>query len=143
MSHKRHLAQGLDPETANSKYPPKVQLISKYERRTDRRTFGERKNLFEVDLKKSEQKELVKPKVKVREDWVKGKKAGGHSELPEEEADAGGEEEVADRKASIAKGKKEQVTKQPQEEAEEQENNMVDAPAPAEAVVEEESDSLW
>lgn len=38
---------GLDPEALTGKHPPKVRLASKFERQVDRRTFGEKKHLFE------------------------------------------------------------------------------------------------
>ncbi|XP_055331180.1 troponin T, skeletal muscle-like [Paramacrobiotus metropolitanus] len=82
ISHKKHLAQGLDPEAASSRYPPKVQLASKYERRVDRRTFEERKNLFEQNGVDDKPKELVKPLAKKREDWIKPKETKSHRETP-------------------------------------------------------------
>ena len=38
INQKKYVAQGLEAD-ANQRYPPKVQIISKHERRTDRRTF--------------------------------------------------------------------------------------------------------
>eukprot|EP00091_Calanus_sinicus_P019610 TRINITY_DN4980_c1_g1_i2.p1 TRINITY_DN4980_c1_g1~~TRINITY_DN4980_c1_g1_i2.p1 ORF type:complete len:337 (-),score=118.06 TRINITY_DN4980_c1_g1_i2:41-1051(-) len=35
---------GLDPEALTGKYPPKIRMYSKYERRTDTRTYEDRKN---------------------------------------------------------------------------------------------------
>lgn len=46
----RHKAQkmGLDPdEAASSLYPPKINVASKYDRQTDQRSFGDRRELFE------------------------------------------------------------------------------------------------
>lgn len=74
INHKKHVAQGLDSEVANTRYPPKVQLISKYERRTDRRTFTERKTLFEQDKKIEEPKERVEVAAKTRDSWIKAPK---------------------------------------------------------------------
>jgi troponin T, fast skeletal muscle len=88
MNVKKHVAQGLDADAANSRYPPKVQLISKYERRTDRRTFGERKAIFEMEKKRLEELELVKPAAKKREGWVKGKKPAG------DDGEENGDEEI-------------------------------------------------
>lgn len=59
-NQKKYLAQGMDVEQ-NTRHPPKVQIISKYERRTDRRTFSDRKVLYD-GAKGEEQKELNKPK---------------------------------------------------------------------------------
>jgi len=39
--------RGLDPETLLGKHPPKVRMYSKYERRTDTRTYEDRKTLYE------------------------------------------------------------------------------------------------
>lgn len=71
INRQKYIAQGVDPE-ANARYPPKVQIISKYERRTDRRTFGDRKGLYDGN-KVEEKKELMKPKVVRRDDWIKKK----------------------------------------------------------------------
>jgi len=39
--------KGLDPEALVGKHPPKVRMYSKYERRTDTRTYEDRKTLYE------------------------------------------------------------------------------------------------
>jgi len=39
--------KGLDPEAFCGAHPPKIHMFSKYERRTDTRTYGERKKLYE------------------------------------------------------------------------------------------------
>merc|ERR1712029_906456 len=36
-----------DPEALTGKYPPKIRMYSKYERRTDTRTYEDRKKLYE------------------------------------------------------------------------------------------------
>ena len=41
------LKKGLDPEAFTGKHPPKIRMFSKYERRTDTRTYGDRKKLYE------------------------------------------------------------------------------------------------
>ncbi|OQV23772.1 putative NADH dehydrogenase [ubiquinone] 1 alpha subcomplex subunit 8 [Hypsibius exemplaris] len=91
MNVKKHVAQGLDAGAANSPYPPKVQLISKYERRTDRRTFQERKAIFEVETKRLEDlaAELQKPAAKTREAWVKPKKSAGDEDGEEDNEENG------------------------------------------------------
>merc|ERR1719369_723440 len=45
----RHKAmkRGLEPEALTGKHPPKIQTASKFERRTDRRTYDDKKKLFE------------------------------------------------------------------------------------------------
>merc|ERR1739844_680452 len=41
------MKKGLDPEALTGKYPPKIRMYSKYERRTDTRTYEGRKKLYE------------------------------------------------------------------------------------------------
>ena len=39
--------KGLDPEAFTGKHPPKIRMYSKYERRTDTRTYEDRQKLYE------------------------------------------------------------------------------------------------
>merc|ERR1711983_377467 len=41
------LKKGLDPEALTGKYPPKVRMYSKYERRTDTRSYDDREKMYE------------------------------------------------------------------------------------------------
>merc|ERR1712076_255979 len=41
------LKKGLDPEAFVGKYPPMIRMYSKYERRTDTRTYDDRRKLYE------------------------------------------------------------------------------------------------
>merc|ERR1712025_657852 len=41
------LKKGLDPDAFCGKYPPPIRMYSKYERRTDTRTYEDRKKLYE------------------------------------------------------------------------------------------------
>merc|ERR1712014_290850 len=41
------LKKGLDPEAFTGKYPPMIRMYSKYERRTDTRSYEDRKKLYE------------------------------------------------------------------------------------------------
>merc|ERR1711955_51410 len=41
------MKKGLDPEALVGKYPPMIRMYSKYERRTDTRTYDDRKKLYE------------------------------------------------------------------------------------------------
>lgn len=46
LRHKA-LKKGLDPEALTGKYPPKIQVSSKYERRVDTRSYDDKKKMFE------------------------------------------------------------------------------------------------
>merc|ERR1712025_1271833 len=41
------IKKGLDPEAFTGKHPPTIRMFSKYERRTDTRSYGDRKKLYE------------------------------------------------------------------------------------------------
>merc|ERR1711944_229970 len=41
------MKKGLGPEALTGKYPPKIRMYSKYERRTDTRTYEDRRKLYE------------------------------------------------------------------------------------------------
>merc|ERR1719395_202802 len=98
------LKKGLDPEAFTGKYPPKIRMYSKYERRTDTRTYEDRKKLYEggwdvlyAELLEKTWKEkydewLKRPKTKLPK-WFgerPGKKAGD-PESPEDEEEGGAE----------------------------------------------------
>jgi len=42
--------QGVDPVDANSRHPPKVRIMSKYDRQTDRRNYSEKRSMFETKV---------------------------------------------------------------------------------------------
>ena len=50
------IKKGLDPESYTGAHPPKIRMFSKYERRTDTRTYGDRKKLYEggVEIMRAE-----------------------------------------------------------------------------------------
>merc|ERR1711971_318771 len=92
------LKKGLDPEAFSGKYPPPIRMYSKYERRTDTRTYEDRKKLYEggweviraesLDAiwKEKYDEWLKRPKAKLPK-WFgerPGKKAGD-AETPEGE----------------------------------------------------------
>ena len=97
------IKKGLDPEAFTGAHPPKIRMFSKYERRTDTRTYGDRKKLYEggVEIVRAEMLEAMwkekfnewNKRAKIRlPRWFgerPGKKAGD-AETPE-----GGEEEEA------------------------------------------------
>merc|ERR1711982_52534 len=103
------IKKGLDPESYTGAHPPKIRMFSKYERRTDTRTYGDRKKLYEggAEVIRSEWLEAVwkeklgewnkRPKAKLPK-WfgVRPGKKEGDPETPEgeeEEAEAEVEEE--------------------------------------------------
>merc|ERR1712142_598414 len=69
------IKKGLDPEAFTGKHPPKIRMFSKYERRTDTRTYGDRKKLYEGgwEVVRAEMLEAMwKDKY---DDWTKRPKA--------------------------------------------------------------------
>merc|ERR1712046_573690 len=99
---------GLDPEALTGKYPPKIRMYSKYERRTDTRTYDDRRKLYEGGWDVLCAELLEKTWKEKMDDWTKrpskklpkwfgerpGKKKGA-PETPEgeEEAEAAAAEE--------------------------------------------------
>jgi len=103
------IKKGLDPEAFCGAHPPTIHMFSKYERRTDTRTYGDRKKLYEggAEIIRSEWLEACwkeklgewqkRPKAKLPK-WcgVRPGKKEGDPETPEgeeEEAEAEVEEE--------------------------------------------------
>jgi len=73
----RHKAmkRGLDPEALTQKYPPKIRMYSKYERRTDTRTYEDRKKLYEGGWTVLYSEVLEKDWKEKHDDWAKRSKA--------------------------------------------------------------------
>merc|ERR1712212_796300 len=102
------LKKGLDPEAFVGKYPPMIRMYSKYERRTDTRTYDDRKKLYEGGWEVIRAESLGAIWKEKYEEWSKrpskklpkwfgerpGKKAGD-APTPEGEED-GGEEAAAE-----------------------------------------------
>merc|ERR1712029_863000 len=92
------IKKGLDPESFTGKHPPTIHMFSKYERRTDTRTYGDRKKLYAggAEIIRSEWLEAVwkekfaewskRPKAKLPK-WcgVRPGKKEGDPETPEGE----------------------------------------------------------
>merc|ERR1712158_9333 len=105
---KMALKKGLDPEALVGKYPPMIRMYSKYERRTDTRTYEDRKKLYEGGWEVIRAESLDAIWKEKYEEWSKrpskklpkwfgerpGKKAGD-AETPEGEEE-GGEEAPAE-----------------------------------------------
>jgi len=102
------IKKGLDPEAFTGAHPPTIHMFSKYERRMDTRTYGDKKKLYEggAEVLRSEALEAAwkekfnewqkRPKAKLPK-WfgVRPGKKEGDPETPEGEEDAvqGAEEE--------------------------------------------------
>merc|ERR1712226_1002072 len=132
------LKKGLDPEAFSGKYPPPIRMYSKYERRTDTRTYEDRKKLYEGGWEviraesldaiwKEKFEEFSKRPAKKLPKWFgerPGKKAGD-AETPEGEEEAGDaappeedyEEEEEERRRRRKRSKSgpftDEATKQP------------------------------
>merc|ERR1712203_713824 len=104
----QELKEGLDPEALVGKYPPMIRMYSKYERRTDTRTYEDRKKLYEGGWEVIRAESLDAIWKEKFDEWSKrpskklpkwfgerpGKKAGD-APTPEGEED-GGEEAAAE-----------------------------------------------
>ncbi|CAM1324879.1 TNNT2 (predicted), partial [Pycnogonum litorale] len=58
INRSRALKKGLDPEALTGRFPPKLQTASKYERRIDRRSYDDKKGLFDGGLEADEEAKL-------------------------------------------------------------------------------------
>merc|ERR1712241_1634862 len=103
------LKKGLDPEALAGKPPPKIRMYSKYERRTDTRTYDDRKKLYEGGWEVVRAETLETMWKEKYDEWTKRPKARlpkwfgerpgkkpGDAETPEGEEgeDAAAEEEI-------------------------------------------------
>ena len=97
--------KGLDPEAFTGAHPPRIHMFSKYERRTDTRTYVERKKLYEggaeviraewlESMWKEKFAEFSKRPAKKLPKWfgVRPGKKAGDPETPEGEEEAAAEE---------------------------------------------------
>jgi len=69
------LKKGLDPESLLGKHPPKIRMYSKYERRTDTRTYDDRKTLYEGGWEVIRAENLDASWKEKYEEWVKRTKS--------------------------------------------------------------------
>merc|ERR1712079_258142 len=120
---------GLDPEALTGKYPPKIRMYSKYERRTDTRTYEDRRKLYEGgwEVVRAEHLQALwkekydewqkRPKTKLPK-WFgerPGKKAG-EPDSPEDDDEGG-----ADVPAEVEEEEEEEEEEGEEEEEEEEE----------------------
>merc|ERR1711988_1456090 len=117
------IKKGLDPEAFCGSHPPKIHMFSKYERRTDTRTYGDRKKLYEggAEIVRAEWLEAVwkeklgewnkRPKSKLPK-WcgVRPGKNEGDPETPE------GEEEAVEEEAEEEFDEEEDYEEEEEEE---------------------------
>merc|ERR1711902_210205 len=120
---------GLDPEALTGKYPPKIRMYSKYERRTDTRTYEDRRKLYEGGWEVLYSEHLEKTWKEKMEDWKQrpksklpkwfgerpGKKAG-EPESPEDDEEGG-----AEAPAEVEEEDEEEEEEEEEEEGEEEE----------------------
>merc|ERR1719249_472769 len=101
------IKKGLDPESFTQKHPPTIRMFSKYERRTDTRSYGDRKKLYEggaeviraewlESMWKEKFAEFSKRPAKKLPKWfgVRPGKKAGDPVTPEGEEEAAAEEEA-------------------------------------------------
>merc|ERR1711874_608133 len=127
------MKKGLDPEALTGKYPPKIRMYSKYERRTDTRTYEDRKKLYEGGweilycevLEKDWKEKLEEFSKHARAKLPKwfgerpGKKSG-EPDSPEEDEDAANEA-AAEEDVPDEEFEEEEVEEEEEEEEEEYE----------------------
>merc|ERR1712029_702132 len=121
------MKRGLDPEALTGKYPPKIRMYSKYERRTDTRTYEDRKKLYEGGWQVLYSEVLEKDWKEKHDDWVKrfkaklpkwfGERPGKKSGDPESPDDDG---EGANTALEVEEDE-EEAPKEEEEEEEEEE----------------------
>ena len=120
------IKKGLDPESFTQKHPPTIRMFSKYERRTDTRSYGDRKKLYEggaeviraewlESMWKEKFAEFSKRPAKKLPKWfgVRPGKKAGDPETPE------GEEEAAAEEAAEEEYEEEEEDYEEEEEEEE------------------------
>jgi len=145
------LKLGLNPEALTGKYPPKIRLASKFERRVDTRSYEERKSLFEGGYAKitketndklwQERMEEYQGRQKVRLPKWFGERPGKKKNdppTPEEEAAA----EAADVLQPLALDEPSFYEEQPieEDEPEEDKTEAAEAEEEEEEVEEEEEE---
>ncbi|XP_076262250.1 troponin T, skeletal muscle-like [Rhynchophorus ferrugineus] len=116
------LKKGLDPEALTGKYPPTIQVASKYERRVDTRSYGDKKNLFEggfEDLLKETNEKVWKEKLGQFDSRQKALLPKWFGERPGKKA--GDPETPEEKQAAEEEDLKEPVFEPEQEEEEEEE----------------------
>merc|ERR1719150_2690133 len=123
------MKRGLDPEALTGKYPHKIRMYSKYERRTDTRTYEDRRKLYEGGWQVLYIEVLEKDWKEKHDDWLKrfkaklpkwfgerpGKKAGD-PESPDDEEEAAAEAPVDDDEEEEEEEEEEEDEEEEEEE---------------------------
>ncbi|KAK9754948.1 Troponin [Popillia japonica] len=120
LRHKA-LKKGLDPEALTGKYPPKIQVASKYERRVDTRSYDDKKKLFEGGLEdqlKETNEKLWKEKIGQFDSRQKTKLPKWFGERPGKKS---GEPETPEGEEEEEEEEEEEVEVDEEEEEEEEE----------------------
>ncbi|ODM95099.1 Troponin T [Orchesella cincta] len=114
------LKLGLEPEALTGRYPPKIRVASKYERRKGLRPFGETKGLFEgADMPRQIIKQIEEEEAAIKAVILKQEMEAKAALIAEEEANEN-EEEVAEEDAEEER-ETEEVAEGDEEAAEENE----------------------
>merc|ERR1712226_1654366 len=127
------IKKGLDPESFTGKHPPPIHMFSKYQSRTDTRTYGDRKKLYEGGSEvlraewleamwKEKFAEFSKRPARKLPKWfgVRPGKKAGDPETPEGEEDAAGE---------AAEAEEEYEEEEEEEERRKRRNNLTAIPS--------------
>merc|ERR1712110_819061 len=116
---------GLDPEALTGKYPPKIRMYSKYERRTDTRTYEDRRKLYEGGWDVLYTEVLEKTWKEKMDDWGKRPKAKLPKWFGERPGKKPGDPESPDDEdegpAEVPPGAEEEEEEEEEEDEEEEE----------------------
>merc|ERR1711953_389435 len=75
------MKKGLVPEALTGKYPPKIRMYSKYERRTDTRTYEDRRKLYEGGWEVVRAEHLQASWKEKYDEWLKRPKTNRRMEI--------------------------------------------------------------
>merc|ERR1719317_1866012 len=115
------MKKGLDPEALTGKYPPKIRMYSKYERRTDTRTYEDRRKLYEGGWVILYSEVLEKDWKEKHEDWIKRSRSKLPKWFGERPGKKPGDPESPDDEEEGGEGVPAEVEEEEEEEEEEDE----------------------
>lgn len=161
MQKQRWVKAGMDPaeDAKLVKFPPKVQTASKYERQIDRRSWGDKREIYEKGFNNVEEKERITLgdiKLKDESSWIKPKEAYGERRHAGYGDDDGADEEPFEPKfeepeiniprrsrdegSSRRKSVEEKAPSKHEEEEEEEQPRQAAAPAASRYTAVDEDD---